>query len=167
LVEDYKQSLLINSYKEQLIKQQLDTSISEDEIDTYYQLNRQNFRLNEELVKLKYLHLAKDLVDQNELIRFFKSDEIEALEELEKRQLSFKSFQLNDSIWLPIDKVLLKIPFSKEKLLKKTKFIQKQDALSLYLVAIKEVLNRNDFAPKNYIKSPQKYSKVPQKHPKK
>jgi len=41
----------------------------------------------------------------------------------------------------------------KEKLLKKTKFIQKQDSLSLYLVAVKDVLKRNDLAPKSYIKS--------------
>jgi len=48
---------------------------------------------------------------------------------------------------------MLKIPFLKEKLLKKTKFIQKQDSLSLYLVAVKDVLKRNDLAPKSYIKS--------------
>ena len=38
-------------------------------------------------------------------------------------------------------------------MLKKTKFIQKQDSLSLYLVAVKDVLKRNDLAPKSYIKS--------------
>jgi hypothetical protein len=47
---------------------------------------------------------------------------------------------------------LLKLPFSKEKLLKKTEFVQKQDSLGLYLVAIKDVLVRNDIAPLSYIK---------------
>ena len=61
-------------------------------------------------------------------------------------------YQLNDSIWTELDKILLKLPFSKENLLKKSKFIQKQDSLGLYLVAIRDVLRRNDIAPLSYIK---------------
>jgi hypothetical protein len=57
LVQDYKQGLLVNGYKERLVKQQLDTVVFEEEITKYYDLNRQNFRLNEELIKIKYLHL--------------------------------------------------------------------------------------------------------------
>lgn len=53
LVDDYKQSLLINGYKERLIQQQLDTIISEEEILEYYNNNNRNFRLNEELIKIK------------------------------------------------------------------------------------------------------------------
>jgi hypothetical protein len=37
-------------------------------------------------------------------------------------------------------------------MLKKTKFIQKQDSLGLYLVAVKDVLLRNNIAPLSYIK---------------
>jgi len=40
-----------------------------------------------------------------------------------------------------------------EILLKKTKFLQKLDSLILYLVAVKDVLRRNDLAPKSYIES--------------
>jgi len=40
---------------------------------------------------------------------------------------------------------------AKEDLLKKDNFIQKEDSLSLYLVTIKNVLNRNEIAPKSYI----------------
>ena len=46
---------------------------------------------------------------------------------------------------------MLKLPFSKEKMLKKTKFIQKQDSLGLYLVIVKDVLLRNQIAPLSYI----------------
>ena len=153
LVENYRYSLLVNNYKEQLIKQQLDTLISEEEIDRYYELNQQNFKLNEELLKIKYLHLKKDLINQKEIIALFKSDDIDDLEALEKHHLNFNSFQLNDSTWVALDNILLKIPFSREILLKKTKFLQKQDSLSLYLVAVKDVLRRNDLAPKSYIES--------------
>jgi hypothetical protein len=47
---------------------------------------------------------------------------------------------------------MLKLPFSKDNLLKKIEFVQKQDSLGLYLAAINDVLVRNDIAPLSYIK---------------
>ena len=153
LVKGYKESLLINNYKEQLVKQKLDTIISDKELEEYYILNKENFKLNEELVKIKYLHINNNINDKDEILSLFKSDDIIDLEELEKQELSFKFHQFNDSIWMQLDNILLKLPFSKEKLLKKTKFIQKQDSIGLYLVAIKDVLPRNSIAPIGYITS--------------
>ena len=152
LVNDYRESLFINNYKEMLIKQQLDTVISDVEIEDFYLKSKDNFRLNEELVKIKYLHFDNKVVSKKEFLKLFKSEEIEDLEALEKQQLSFKYFQFNDSIWTQLDKVLLKLPFSKENLLKKTKLLQKQDSIGLYLTTIKDVLVRNDIAPLSYIR---------------
>lgn len=155
LVQDYKESLLINGYKERLVQQRLDTLISEEEIAKYYNLNKSNFRLNEELIKIKYLHFGNDLLDQKELIKLFKSDDYQDLVALENQELNFKAINLNDSTWIRLEDVLLKIPKFKQEprdyLLKKSKYIQKEDSLGLYLVAVKDVLKRNDIAPKNYI----------------
>jgi hypothetical protein len=151
LVRDYKESLLINNYKEVLIKQQLDTIVSEEEVFKYYEINKENFKLNEELVKIKYLHFDNNIINKEEFTDLFKSEDIEDLEALEKQQLSFKFYQFNDSIWTRLDKVMLKLPFSKEILLNKTKFIKEQDSLGLYLAGIKDVLLRNDTAPIGYI----------------
>ena len=151
LVKDYKESLLINNYKEQLVKQKLDTIVTEKELEEYYLLNKENFKLNEELVKIKFLHIDNTINDKKEILKFFKSDDILDLEELEKQELSFKFHQFNDSTWTQLDNVLLKLPFSKEKLLKKTKFIQKQDSIGLYLVAIKDVLELKSIAPLSYV----------------
>ncbi|WP_205860375.1 hypothetical protein [Polaribacter sp. 11A2H] len=151
LVKDYKESLLINNFKEQLVKQQLDTVISEEELAEYYMLNKENFKLNEELVKIRYLHVDKNIKDKKDILKLFKSDDISDLEKLEKQELSFKSHQFNDSVWTQLDNILLKLPFSKEILLKKTKFIEKQDSIGLYLVAINDVLERNSIAPLSYI----------------
>lgn len=155
LVEDYRQSLLINSYKERIIKQQLDTVISENELTAYYKNNKKNFKLNEELIKIKYVHFGKDVLEQKRVIQLFKSASYEDLIMLENRALNFKALNLNDSIWIRVKDVLLKIPKfrenHKEFLLKKSKFIQKEDSLDLYLVAVKDVLKRNDVAPLHYI----------------
>tara|TARA_B110000003_G_scaffold276576_1_gene324090 strand:- start:21783 stop:22628 length:846 start_codon:yes stop_codon:yes gene_type:complete len=151
LVKDYRQALLINGYKERLVKQQLDTVIVKQEIVNYYKKNNKNFRLNEELIKIRYLHFSSDLLDKNEVISFFKKGRLKDLEELEFRQLTFKYMMLNDSVWTPLENVLLKIPFSRDNLLKKVKFFQKEDSLGLYLVAVNDVLFRNQIAPLSYI----------------
>ena len=152
LVKDYRQALLINGYKERLIKQQLDTLIEQQEIIDYYKLNSKNFRLNEELIKTRYLHFSNDLIDRKEVVKSFKKGTIEDLEELEIKQLTFKQIMLNDSVWTPLENVLLKIPFSRINLLKKTKLLQKEDSLGLYLVTVKDVLLRNQIAPLSHIK---------------
>lgn len=151
LVREYRQALLINGYKERLIKQQLDTFVEQKEIVDYYKLNSKNFRLNEELIKTRYLHFSKDLIDKKEVVQLFKKGAIEDLEALELRQLTFKMMMLNDSVWTSLENVMLKMPFSRKNLLKKTKLFQKEDSLGLYLVTIDDVLLRNQIAPLSYI----------------
>ena len=77
------------------------------------------------------------------------------MDSLQSKELSLKSYHLNDSIWVKYSNLVSKIPVLKEldkkELLKKENFIQKEDSLSLYLVTIKEVLNRNEIAPKSYV----------------
>ena len=151
LVREYRQALLINGYKERLIKQQLDTFVEQKEIQDYYKLNNKNFRLNEELIKTRYLHFSNDLIDKKEVVQLFKKGTIEDLEALELRQLTFKMMMLNDSVWTSLENVMLKMPFSRKNLLKKTKLFQKEDSLGLYLVTINDVLLRNQIAPLSYI----------------
>lgn len=155
LVNKYRESLFINEYKERLVKQELDTLVSEEEVKDFYKDNKENFKLNEELIQLKYLHFGSELLDKKDIVKKFKSSKEEDLESLESQRINFKSSRLRDSTWLSLDNVLLKIPpfvkEPKEKLLKISKFIQKEDSLDVYLVAVKNVLKRNDLAPLSYI----------------
>lgn len=157
LVKKYRESLYINGYKERLVKQQLDTIVTEDEVVNYYNQNKENFKLNEELLQIKFIYFGKDFLDKKEAIKKFKSVKEEDLEDLENLTINFKDYHLRDSTWITYDDVLKKIPpfraEPKEKLLKISKFIQKEDSLGVYLVAVKEVLKRNDIAPLSYIES--------------
>ena len=157
LIKTYRQSLYINGYKESLIKQQLDTIVTEEAILTYYENNKENFKLNEELLQIKYVYFGNDFLDKKEAIEKFKSEEEEDLEDLESLTINFKDYQLRDSSWTTYDNVLQKIPpfryEAKENLLKKSKFIKKEDSLGVYLVAVNDVLLRNDIAPLSYIEN--------------
>lgn len=152
LVRNYEQELLIERYKKALLQQELDTLITEADLNDYYEANKNVYRLNEELMQLKYIHFSSDLSDKKEIIKSFKSNNKEDIEELIARELEFYSFSFNDSIWVSSREVEKKLAFLKdEKNLKKNQFIQKEDSLGVYLLAVKDILYRNDIAPKEYV----------------
>jgi len=156
LVEKYEGDLYINSYKEAVVQQNLNKDVSEEELQKFYNEKRQNFRLNEELMQLKYIKFEKSIYNPKELIKLFKSKKESDLDSLKSMELSLNSHHLNDTLWVKYNDVVRQIPilkeFDKKSLLKKDKFIQKEDSLNVYLVTIKEVLERNEIAPLSYVK---------------
>jgi len=69
LILDYRKELLIDRYKKALLQQELDTVITYIDINDYYEANKNVYRLNEDLVQLKYIHFNKDMNDKKELVR--------------------------------------------------------------------------------------------------
>lgn len=152
LVKTYKRDLLIDKYTQAVILQELDTLITDTDIDEYYNKNKNIYKLNEDLVQLRYIHFNLDIIDKKEIIDLFRSDLESDLEELTNRELEFNSYNFNDSIWVSYNSVEKKLPILKgDERLKKNKFIQKEDSLGVYLVAVKNVLYSNDVAPKSYV----------------
>jgi len=152
LVEDYRRELLIERYKRAVLQQDLDTVVTEENLDEYYEKNKNVYRLNEDLLQLKLIHFASDLNERKEIEKLFRSNDLEDTEVLEERELEFFALSLNDSIWVSKTLAESRLPLLKEeKSLKKGQFIKKEDSLGVYLVAIKDVLHRNDVAPKSYV----------------
>jgi hypothetical protein len=152
LIEKYERELLIDKYKQAVVQQELDTVFTEEDIEEYYQNNKSIFKLNENLVQLRYIYIDKEINDEEDIIRLFKSNKKEDINELIERELEFNSFNFNDSIWISQKSVTKKLPFLKSKTkLKKNKFMQKEDSLGVYLLTINNVLYRNEIAPKSYV----------------
>ncbi|WKK67458.1 hypothetical protein [Lutimonas zeaxanthinifaciens] len=152
LVRNYEKELLIDKYKRALLQQELDTLITEEDMDEYYESNKNVYRLNEDLIQLKYIHFSNDLNDKKEVIRLFKSKDEEDLQTLIDRELEFNSFSFNDSIWVSLKDVENRLSFLRdEKKIKKDQFIQKEDSLGVYLLAVRDIRERNNIAPKNYV----------------
>ena len=155
LVVDYHSALYINAYKELLVLDKLNLEVTDSEVEKYYTINHNNFKLNEELLQLRFIHADSGRSDKKELIKLFRSKARKDIDSLQLRALEFKSFNFNDSIWVKYTEVLQKIEglnkLNKNRILKKSSFIQKEDSLGLYLVLVKNVLRRNEIAPLSYV----------------
>jgi hypothetical protein len=154
LVQKYREDLLINKYREAVITQNLDTIVNEADIDTFYVHNKDILKLNEDLLKLKFIQVDKNIIDRKKIEKLFKSDNREDIAILIDKELEFKSFYFNDSIWIKYTDVHNKIPLLEKKEInniKKNTYLVKEDSLNLYLINIKEVLKRNSISPKSYV----------------
>ena len=97
LVAKYREDLYINSYREAVVNQYLNYEVTNEDIDSFYTVNSQNFKLNEELVKLKYIKIGKDLSNKAEIIRLFQSSKKKDLETLMARSIALKSQHLKNT----------------------------------------------------------------------
>ena len=155
LVDDYKTDLYMAAYKEALVNREMDTIVSPEELTSFYTENKENFKLNEELLKLRYIRLDGDFGDIDSvkelLARFDENDKIT----LTDMSLQFKSYSLNDSTWVKAIDFMQKVPLinadNRNRYLKKSQFFELTDSLEVYLVHVKDILKRNESAPLAYI----------------
>jgi hypothetical protein len=156
LVNEYKFDLYAKAYKEAVVKTFIDTIVRPYELLTFYESNMDNFKLNEQLIKLRYIYLSNDNHDTDLIEGLFKSFTQEDQQKLDSLSLQFNAYSLNDSIWVKSAHVYNKIPLLKEeknqKYLKKSQFLKLEDSLGVYLVRINDRLDRNDTAPLEYVK---------------
>ena len=156
LVNQYKNDLYTKAYIEALVKRSIDTAVTDEESKTYYQANEEVFKLNEDLIKFRYVHVDENIIDFNKIEQKFKRFNKSDKKELDSISVQFKSYSLNDSIWIKVSQVINKIsiitPGNKNELLKKSNFVQLKDSLGVYLMQINDVLLRGDTAPLEYVK---------------
>ncbi len=156
LINQYRNDLYTKAYVEALVKRNIDTAVSLSEAKKIYESNKESFKLNEELIKLRYLNVAQNALNRDDIEKRFKRFDKKDKRFLDSVAVQFKSYSLNDSLWVKASQVIEKIPVlnaeNKKELLKKSNFIQLKDSLGLYLIQINEVLQHNDYAPLEYVK---------------
>jgi len=156
LIQQYKSDLYSKAYLEALVSKNLDTTVSNQEATIYYDINKDAFKLNEDLIKFRYINLDANRLDLDDVKTKFKRFNIEDKKELDSISIQFKTYSLKDSVWIRVDQVINKIaavqPENRNELLKKSNFIQLKDSLGLYLMQINDVLLRNETAPLEYVR---------------
>ena len=156
LVDQYKNDLYTKAYLEALVRKSIDTVVNQDQAQNVYEANQESFKLNEELVKFRYITIPQNAINEDEITERFKRFDAKDKRYLDSISVQFKSYSLNDSIWVKASQITERITVlnseNKKELLKKSNFVQLKDSLDLYLMQIKDVLFQNDLAPLEYVK---------------
>lgn len=155
LINQYKIDLYSKAYLEQLVVTKIDTVITNEEIEKYYNINKNNFKANSPLVKLRYINLVKGNNKLSTISAKFSSFKSKDKKDLKNLAIQFKDYAFNDSIWVDINQVYERLPFVNQDNM--NKYVdagisyQYADSTSVWLVKVKDMVQKNEVVPLTYI----------------
>lgn len=156
LVRSYESDLYISNYEKEWLKTRVDTIVSNDQLQSYYNDNKNKFRLRQDILLARFIELPIENFNKTQIVRSFRRLNFQDKIYLDSISLQFKSSFINDSLWLRPElffnnfKIENKVKYN--RYLKKKSFFEIKDLESLYLVYISDILRKNDYAPMSYVK---------------
>ena len=157
LVEDYRRSLIVNTYQEQLLKDELSKRVPDSELKNYYDQNPDKFPLEESIIKGIYLKVPLGSAQLKDFQKWYKQASDKAIENIEKNTLKGAvGYEYFYDRWLSFDDVMDNIPFAiddSEQFLRGNKSYEQQDSSFVYMLNIKEYKLKGSPAPYDYIKT--------------
>ncbi|MBP7809717.1 MAG: hypothetical protein KA163_10520 [Bacteroidia bacterium] len=153
-VEKYRQELINYKYEIRLIENNLDTSISKQEIQAYYDANRDNFILKDNIVKVNYFKVpvkSKALAKMKAAVVSQNPKEKENLKALCLQYAD--NYFINDSTWLLLEDIKKEIPQLRELPeynFYAGRYFEYTDSLNYYYLKIKEIKIKNGLSPINF-----------------
>ena len=147
-VESYENSLLIYSYQKELLNQKLDTIVNDDEIESFYEKNKQNFILNDAVVRVNYIQLKKEVPYLWKVQRLFKKEDEESKLSLEDYCYQFADDYYLDDSWLSVEDIFKVLPDSyTSRNLYKGKSIEFADDDYYYFLHVKKYISKGSVSP--------------------
>ncbi|AFM03167.1 hypothetical protein Fleli_0706 [Bernardetia litoralis DSM 6794] len=158
-LEDYKYQLLVHAYKQNYVNEYLDTLVTEPQISTYYEENKENFELKQPIVKAYFVKVKlntpqSQLDDLRKWMHSNLEPNSDETEKLKSYSYGFAaSYFLQDDKWLPISELVANTPFDRNLLLQKNKFVESEDKEYFYFLKINEFKIQDQISPLDYVKN--------------
>ncbi len=155
-LDNYRNSLIIYAYENELVKQKLDTLVSDEEVENYYSANQQNFLLKDNIVQVQYVKLPLKSAHIKQFKKLLDTDnsaeKTKLSEECEKYAADYF---LDDQNWLLFNDLLKQIPvktYNQEEFLKNHRDLEYQDSLYTYLVRFHDFKIKESISPLSFEK---------------
>jgi len=152
LVKNYRESLLINNIEKDFVEKNLDTMVTMEQVETYYNHNKDLFLITDPLVKC---WIAKVPEKAKNLEKFFKTWKRKKKKEVQQYCNQYADLGLiEEDTWNYLSELKLYFP---SKLLDKVKFqkgkvFQDNYNNSEYFVYIFDVIKAGEESPLNMVK---------------
>jgi len=151
LINDYRNSLLVFEYHQKMVQNQMDTAVSEQEIQNYFNDNLGNYLLRKNIVKIKYLKISKTVADLNKIKKLIQNSSKENDALLLKYAEDKADNYYLDSNWLFLDDITKEIPlnenYNQQRFLSNNKYIQLEENNILYILYIIDFKIKNSVSP--------------------
>ena len=150
-LNDYKNSLIIFKYESEWIRQNLDTIVSDAEIESYYQQHSSDFELKENIANLMYIVLDVDSKNEKKFDKAIKLPDSLMLDRLENLCKEYaNSFYLDTATWVRFNWIEENLPvqINRPELYLNTKgFVKETEGDALYLIKFIDYKIKDDVSP--------------------
>ena len=156
LAEEFKNILYIDYYVEALLNSKTNLEIDSLEIDSVYNLRKNLMQLNASIYKYLIIEISKDFSDFNKVKQSVLRFSLEDQKYIDSISFRFKTYKIKNKKWSNDKQLINDLNFiARNRLinLKKSKFYQFEDSLSLYLIKIIDSKSQGDISPKSYVTS--------------
>jgi hypothetical protein len=157
LVENYRRSLIIYQYQEQLVNEKLGKEISDEALWNYYEENKDKFKLDKPLVKGLFLRVPVEAPQIDKVRSWYQSASASAITNIEKYSVqNAASYDYFVDNWKDFSELMNNWPSrysGQSGILKTNKFLEQRDSSYYYFLHITDSLLPGDNAPFDYAKS--------------
>ncbi|MBL7861115.1 MAG: peptidyl-prolyl cis-trans isomerase [Cyclobacteriaceae bacterium] len=156
-VLDYRYSLIGYEYQNYYIKQNLNDSVTDKEIEAYYKERLDNFILKQNIIRGTYLKVPKEAPRTKRIKELMYSTKEKDLAELKSYCLSFSAaYHLADSSWIEFDKLVVNSPLAeipnKIQFLRSYNYYETSDSEFLYYLKIDAYKISDNVSPLEFVK---------------
>jgi len=150
-IKDYRASLLVYAYQQELINQNFDTSIYLKQVTDYYNQYKDEFKLSKNIFKGRFIVVDRSAPKLINLNKWYKSNKESSLEDLNDYCQQFaKEYYLEDDKWQYFSIFNQKLPeyiIDESYFLENTKGVVFEDDNLRYYVFIKDYLISGSISP--------------------
>jgi hypothetical protein len=147
----YKSSLIRFEYEQELIRQKLDTLVTDQEVDKFYKANQDNFQLKKPILKVSYIKLPENAPKVSMVKKLFSSKDMRDIDLLEKYCFKYSpNFSLLDTAWHYTDELEKTLPISKiseSNYDNLNRIFEISDNNALYLIILRDSKFRDSLSP--------------------
>ncbi|KJF43283.1 hypothetical protein [Draconibacterium sediminis] len=155
-LEEYRNSLIIYKYKNELIRQRMDTVVTNQQIEKFYNNNPTNFNLNNSIVKATFVMIPSDLADPNMVKSLIADTSPEGIDELRDYCSQYaKKANISADEWISFQMLENNFPQKvedPESFLKRNELYEMNDSNYYYIVSIHDYKLSNDLAPIEFVR---------------
>lgn len=154
-LNDYRKSLLKYRYEQLYVNERLDTAVSDDMVQEYYDAHKETFTLRRPLIKARYLCIHTDSPSLTPIRKKMGSSEV--VDVIEADSLAFSSameFTTWDDEWVDVTVLAGKFDMDFKTLLQSVsdRWVRSDDTLGVTdLAYISEMMKEGEFAPVEYV----------------